>query len=279
MTFRLAMVAVVTILVASVGAVTWGTRRFRTVFEAEKQRLLDEARAAPAQAVMMPSDVTKLPRPVQRYLATTGGPSRRPLRAAHLKQTGRIRTGPDKDWIPLVSEQVYAFQPAGFVWFADARVAPLLHLFARDKFVDGRGNMWIKLMGLITVADSGGPEIDQGAALRYWGEILAFPEVLSSPQTTWEPIDERRARVTMNQGAIIVRATIDFDEHGYPVATHADRFRDVQGRPVLTPWSGYSRAWKDIDGRRFPTQWESVWHLPGGDFPAVQMEIRSVMTE
>jgi hypothetical protein len=71
-----------------------------------------------------------------------------------------------------------------------------------------------------------------------------------------------------------IAAVVDSDAAELPVATHADRYRDVGGgKAELTAWSGYFRQWKPLGGRAFPTQWESVWHLPDGDFSAVRMEI------
>lgn len=46
----------------------------------------------------------------------------------------------------------------------------------------------------------------------------------------------------------------EFNEEGLPIGVHVDRFRDVNGTLVLTPWSGHSRDWKRVDGRLFPTR-------------------------
>jgi hypothetical protein len=158
-------------------------------------------------------------------------------------------------------------------------VAPLVHVLARDKFVDGRGNMLVSLLGLVTIADARGPEMDLGAGLRYWGEVVAFPETVRSRFLHWEPLTEREARLTIRQDGLKMTAVVEFDDEGLPVATHAHRYRDVDGRPVLTAWSGHSRDWRRIDGRLFPTSWESVWHLPEGDLTAVRIEILDLRTE
>jgi hypothetical protein len=76
-----------------------------------------------------------------------------------------------------------------------------------------------------------------------------------------------------------MQARVAFDDQGLPISIRADRFRDVGGTSVLTPWSGHIRDWKLLDGRMFPTSWESIWHLPDGDFSAVRMEVLSVRTE
>ena len=269
-------------VVASLGLVvgvasTLAGRRFRARYETEKTALLQKARStSPTSGAGSP--VERLPPPVRRYLEVTRAEGKPSLTFALLRQRGGLRTAADKPWMPFESEQVYSMDPPGFLWLARAKVAPGVHMLARDKFVDLHGNMLITLEGLITLADGVGPAMDQGAALRFWGEALAFPEWVRSPYLRWEAMTETRARVRIEQGELKLEAVIDYDEQGLPVAMHAQRYRDVSGKAVLTPWTGHSREWRALDGRLFPTQWESVWHLPEGDFPAVRMEILHIET-
>ena len=74
-------------------------------------------------------------------------------------------------------------------------------------------------------------------------------------------------------------AVIEFNDDGLPTAVHAERYRDVDGKQALTPWSGYIRDWKRVAERLFPTRWESVWHLPESDLTAVRIEILELRTE
>lgn len=257
-----------------------GSHRFRRRYEAEREQLLRRGRlAVPAAAVTPPAS---LPPPVQRYLEVTRSLDSPSARIAVLKQRGTLRTASDKPWMPFESEQVYSLEPPAFVWLAKAQVAtPIVHMLARDKFVDGEGNMLVSLLGVLTVADGHGPAMDQGAALRYWGEILALPGAVLNPHLRWEAVsgNDRQARLSIEQGALQLSALIEFDEQGLLAAVHAHRYRDVDGRQVLTPWSGHMRDWKRIDGLLFPASWQSVWHLPEGDLVAVRMEILSIRTE
>ncbi|MFO0579243.1 MAG: DUF6544 family protein [Polyangia bacterium] len=268
-------------MLAGVAASSVGSRRFRSRYEAEKAELLQRARSAPPPG--SPLQAPPLPPPVERYLEATRSLDLPRPRLAILTQRGTLRAAPDRPWMPFVSEQVYAMDPPAFVWLAEAQVkpVPLLHMLARDKFVDGAGNMLVSLLGILTVADGRGAEMDQGSALRYWGEIIAFPEAVRSPHLRWEPIpgSERQARLSIEQGALHLSARVEFDAQGLLSAVYADRYRDVNGAQVLTPWSGHMRDWKAIDGRLFPSTWESVWHLPEGDLLAVRMEILGVRTE
>lgn len=264
------------VLVSGVASALAG-RRFRERYETEKAALLQKARSAPPPAGA-DSEVAHLPSPVRRYLEVTRAVGKPVPRFAVLQQRGGLRTAADKPWMPFESEQVYSLEPPGFVWFARAKLAPGVHMLARDKFVDMRGNMWVTLEGLVTLADGVGPEMDQGAALRFWGEVLAFPELVRSPYVRWEAMTDTQARVRIEQGGLKLEAVIEYDAQGLPVAMHAQRYRDVNGKAVLTPWTGHSREWRELDGRLFPTRWESVWHLPEGDFPAVRMEILHLQT-
>lgn len=255
-----------------------GTRRFRDRYHAERADILRRANAVPVSGFAAAS-AARLPPPVQRYLQATRSSVQAGLKVVVLKQRGSLRAAHDGPWMPFEAEQVYSMEPPGFVWLASARLAPFVHMLARDKFVDAEGHMLVSLLGLFSVADARGPEMDLGAGLRYWGEIMAFPEMVRSPHLQWEPLTEREARLTIRQDGLKMTAVIEFADNALPSAVHAERYRDVDGKQVLTPWSGYTRDWKHVAERLFPTKWESVWHLPEGDITAVRIEILELQTE
>jgi hypothetical protein len=255
-----------------------GSQRMRTLYEGEKADLLQRGRSGPPVSVAA-GVAARLPPPVRRYLDVThslGGPG---IRTAILRQSGALRASADTAWMPFEAEQAYSLDPPGFVWRAKARVAPLIGMVARDRFVDGKGNMLIRLPGFITVADGRGPQMDQGAGLRYWGEVIAFPEMVADRHVHWESIDGQRAKMVVDQDGLTLTAVVVFDAQGLPSGFHAERYRDMNGTAVLTPWSGYFRDWQRIDGRLFPKHWESVWHTPQGDLSAVRMAILGLAVE
>lgn len=272
------------------------TRRLKQQFERDKVTLLSHGvggvggvdrvagddRVSGAPDVPLQIDaaaVAALPAPVRRYLETTGATDRAPLRVAVLKQRGMLFSAPDAPGMPFSAEQVYAARPAAFVWFARATMAKVLPLYVRDRYVEGTGEMLVKLLGTIAVVDESGPTMDQGAALRFWGEMLAFPEFVRDPRLAWTAVDDRQARLVVHDPPLRLEALVEFAEDGRLYAVHAERFRDVQGTGVLTPWSGYMRDWRRIGDREFPATWESVWHLESGDLLAVTMTITDVHVE
>ncbi|HEY0714106.1 MAG TPA: DUF6544 family protein [Polyangia bacterium] len=262
---------------AIAGAV--GSHRFLRRYEDEKSALLARAKTV-VPAVKLPALTdSDLPAPVRRYLALITPEAGVGLRSALVRQRGELRASATQRWMPFVSEQVYTLDPPGFLWHAKARIAPGIHMLARDKFVDGKGNMWITVLGVVGIANATGPGVDSGAGLRYWGEALVFPEVVLSRQLRWEAVNERSARVHIRQDSLHLTGLVEFDEQGYLESIHANRHRDVDGVPVLTPWSGHMQRWKTVGGRAFPTIWTSVWHLAEGDLTAVRMEIEDLATD
>ena len=247
---------VAALVLALLVAAAVGSRRFGNRYEKEKADLIERASALPASAPAIAA-AADLPLPVQKYLQVTRSLQKPGLKIAILMQRGTLRAAADKPWMPFQAEQVYSIDPPAFVWLANARFAPLVRLLARDKFVGGKGNMLITLLGLFVIADARGPQIDLGAGLRYWGEIVAFPEAIRSQYLRWEPVNEQRARLTIEQGSLKMSAVIEFNGDGFPIGVHTDRYRDVKGK----------------------TSWESVWHLTEGDFTAVRMEIVAVQAD
>jgi hypothetical protein len=251
-----------------------GEVRLQSQFEEEKAEILRLARSTPRE--LSAANVLQLPAPVRRYLEVARASRNDVTQAAFLEQRGALRTAPGKPWMPFRSQQVYTMEPPAFVWLAMARVAPFVWVTAKDRFIGGAGSMHIRLADLVTVANASGPEIDQGAGLRYWGEVLAFPDMVLSHRLRWESMDAHHARFTVPGSDPKVSAVTAFGADGLPAATHAERYRDTGGKRVLTLWSGLMKEWRMIGGRQFPSVWESVWHLDSGDFLAVKMEILKV---
>ena len=114
--------------------------------------------------------------------------------------------------MPVAAAQVFSVDPPGFVWTVDARMMGVLPIAGRDRYVSGHGGMLIELGSLFPVADASGPEIDQGAMLRYLGEIVWFPSAALSDTIAWEAIDTHSARATMRFAGRSVSAVFAFDD-------------------------------------------------------------------
>ena len=137
----------------------------------------------------------------------------------------------------------------------------------------GRGNMLIKLLGLFTVGDESGPEMDQGTLVRYLSEIIWFPSAALCDYIHWGPIDINSAKATIEYQGVCGSAVFHFNEKGEITNVVADRYMDDDGEYVLREWSTPILEYMEVDGVRVPSKGGAVWHLSSGDFQYIDLEV------
>jgi len=215
-----------------------------------------------------------VPEPVRRYFRYAireGAPA---IRTARLSHDGLFRTTPEQRWFPIEGEQYFTVAEPGFVWNASIRPAPFLWIEARDRLVSGRGNMLVKLVSTIPIADAVGAEIDQGSRLRWLAECAWFPYAFVGDHVQWEPIDAHSARVRLRCDGLPVSALVEVDDEGKLTQLRADRYRDVgRGKAVLTPWTGRYSDYREFNGFRVPSSVEVTWELEKEPFSYVRFRV------
>jgi hypothetical protein len=218
-----------------------------------------------------------LPDPVRRYLRYAIRDGDSALGTAHLKHDGLFRTTPDQRWFPVEGEQYFTVASPGFVWKATIRPAPFLWIDARDRLVSGRGNMLVKLVSTIPIADAVGAEIDQGSRLRWLAESAWFPYAFVGDQVQWEPIDAHSARARLCCDGLPVSALLEIDDEGKLTQLRADRYRDIgAGKAVLTPWTGRYSDYREFNGFRVPCSVEVSWELEKEPFCYARFRVTAI---
>jgi hypothetical protein len=269
------VVGILVVVALAVALVAAATRRFHRRIDAEARALLAGARES-GHRLVEAQDVERLPAPVRRWLEVSGAVGRARAATVRLKQRGEMRTAADKPWMPVAAEQYFTVDPPGFLWRVDAKMLHVLPIAGRDRYAGGRGNMLIKLGSVLTVADGAGAEIDQGAMLRYLGEIVWFPSAALSETITWEAVGDHCARATMRHAGVTVSAMFAFDERGRFASLTARRYMSASGGPRLETWVIPATDWRTIRGIEMPVRGNAIWKLAGGDFDYYRWEILDV---
>ena len=201
-----------------------------------------------------------LPPPVERYIrkAITRA---EPIHTVWLRQGGRFRTSLDGSWLPIRGTQFFRTSPPAFIWWGRVRIAPGLWVDARDRAVDGVGNMLVRVESTVTIADSSGPQLDQGALLRLLGEMTWMPTAFLDPRyVRWSAIDDHHASATLSINGREVTGVFEFDGDDLPTTFTAARYRDVGGgRSVLTPFIGRSSDYRRVSGVLVPFRVVGAW--------------------
>lgn len=171
-----------------------------------------------------PAEVAGLDEPVRRYLTTAIAPGTPLARSARLRIDGTIRFA--NRWIPYRATELLA-PLHGYQW--PATVAWGL-LRGSDTCVDGDATMVWKLLGVIPVIRTHGPDVARSAAGRAAAESVWVPTaLLPRYDVRWHADSDEHlvAELPIGGRRVTVHVAIDGDAHVRSV--HLDRWTDPGG--------------------------------------------------
>lgn len=226
--------------------------------------------------VIQRSDLEGLPLPVQNWLIYSQVVGKEKIVSARTKQDVTMRLKAEQSWMNAQVEQYFRTEEPGFIWAVDIKMAPLVHIVGRDKYIDGRGNMFIKVLSLITVANGSGKEIDQGTLLRYLAETIWLPTEALSDLISWEAIDSKSAKATMSYKGVTASGIFTFNEKGEVINFVAQRYGDFDGEYRMETWSVDMKSYKEFSGFKVPTEGKLTWKLTTGDFHWYNFDVREL---
>ncbi len=223
---------------------------------------------APEPSVLDFGRLEGLPAPVARYFAFALSPGQRIVAGAHLRFTGTFAARPNA-WSPFTAEQDVRVTPPGFVWDARIAMMPVVPVRVRDSYVGGVGVMRAAAAGVVPIVDQHGtPELAAAALQRFLAEAVWLPTaLLPRDGLSWSAIDDTSARVTLTDGPTTVSLDVTFGPRGEIERVLTMRYRDVKGRPVLTPWVGHHTDYQRLSEMMIPTSGDVAWVLPDGPEP------------
>lgn len=269
------MIALLCVIAAVAGAVLAAGILFNRNAGKQAGRLMDSA-LEPAPEIIQAADLEALPAPVRKWLLRSKVVGQERVSSVRLKQTGRMRTRGDGPWMEVRAEQYFNVKEPGFVWKADVKMAPFVHLSGLDHFRNGAGKMNIRLLSLFPVVHAEGPEMDYSTLVRFLAEMQWFPAAALHAYITWEPVGEKSARATIGVKGIKASGVFEFNGEGDLIRMTSKRYRETNGSYVLSDWGGVNTAFKEFHGVRIPSRSGIIWYEPNGEFEWYQCEIADI---
>lgn len=270
MWLRACLFLLLALFLGIVGATAYGTHCWQA--STKKLRARMEAGRKPIKPFLFDvREIEPLPAPVQRYFRAALEENQPIIAAAQLSHKGTFNMSErSQKWSPFDSTQrVITHRPA-FEWDGRIRLAPGLAVLVRDFYLEGKGALHAKLLGLFTVADlRDTPEVTQGELLRFLAEAVWYPTALLPSQgIQWEEIDDWSARASIEDHSHHASLEFRFGTDGLVREVYAEaRYRAVDGTLVATPWKGTFSAYEVHHGLRIPMEGEVAWQLPEGPLP------------
>ncbi|MEO9966654.1 MAG: DUF6544 family protein [Reichenbachiella sp.] len=268
---------IINALILLVCIVAYGSWSFDRKVDNEISILMDPN--GNSEKVITKESINHLPPIVQKWMDRSKTLDKPPIQLAYMRQTGRMRTTPDGRWMVFSARQFINAEKPGFVWQAHAKVLPLLHISARDKYINGRGNMLVKFLSLANLADVNGNEIDQGALSRFLAEMIWYPSAALNEAITWKAIDQHTAEAIIKYKDGSASGIFSFTPQGDAISFDALRYYVNNNQSSLEKWHIEidENSYQDFEDRRIPTKASVTWKLNSGDFTWYKLEVEEAI--
>ena len=170
----------------------------------------------PAQQRLVPeAQLAGLPSAAQRYLRFMGVPGAPADWSFLVHVTGRFRLRPGLPWLRCEAWQYSTCPTVARLFHLRLSAAGVLRMTGRDAYAAGQGRMHGTLAGLVTVADSAGPETSVSELVTYLNDaVLLAPSMLLELPVRWAPVDDDSFEVSLEDSGHRVTARVFLDERG-----------------------------------------------------------------
>lgn len=266
---------------AGTGAGEWNGP-MKLPLEAEYRRLASPPIVRRAE-ILTELGVAHLPASVRRYLEVTGALGRPRPTGFRVLFTGAIRGGPADPWMPFTAEQVSrtGSDPSRYFFMKASRSGVPVH--ALHVLRDGTATMRVKVLGLVTVVDARGPEMDAAETVTLLNDLCVFaPGALADQALVWEDGSSLEARVTFTNAGHTVHANLHFNDAGELLDFDSDdRLAASRDGKTFTKlrWSTPLRDYRACGPLRLASHGEAVWHAKEGPYAYGRFDMRDVIVE
>ncbi|GAA3865666.1 hypothetical protein GCM10022243_34750 [Saccharothrix violaceirubra] len=225
-------------------------------------------------AAVADRDLAHLPEPARRHLRFAGVVGRPIDTFFEMRAHGWFRRRPTDRWTSCHLRQRNTAPEISRDFHLHLTAGHLLPIHAVDGYDHGHGRMHATTLGVFTVADARGAEMDQAELVTYLDDAILFaPSTLLRLPVAWTAVDDHAYEVTLTDHDTTVTARVTVDDRGAPreVSTD-DRWADLPTGLTKVPWSTPVDGWVLVADRMRPRRACAVWHLPEGRFTYAQFE-------
>lgn len=244
----------------------------KKLFYREAKQLLSNSVPEQYLTKVTSEKLEKLPATLRLYLEKTGVIGKDIAYNVRLEQKGTFRMKPSQNWAPLNATQYYHVPDGGFVWWGRIKLFGLIPVYGIDTFINGLGNLKIKILNLFKVVDVKGTYANIAEMMRFLSEIIWFPTAFLDEKITYSEIDSHKIQATFTAHGMEVSGVFHFDDNGLIEKFTAIRSYDVKTGEEAQ-WTTPIYEYKEMKGYLIPFKGAAVWHLKDGDFKYIDMEI------
>ncbi len=256
--------------------IAYSSFSFKNKIANERKELFQNSEIISEQ-VITKGAISELPFVIQKWLINSGTIGKSPISNVHLVQELKLKMTPKQsEWNNGTAEQYFTVQPPAFNWSIATQINSIFKVVGRDKFENGNGEMIIKLLSLIPVANAKNhKKVNQATLQRYLAETVWFPSASLSPYISWEYLDENSAKATMEYKETKGSGEFHFDEKGNFKKFVAMRYQDSNAEEP-TEWTVTATKTEERSGIMIPIECEASWKLETGKWTWLKLKIKDL---
>ncbi|RSK25969.1 hypothetical protein EJF36_03125 [Bacillus sp. HMF5848] len=263
-------------IIVLVGVVlAYGSCNMNKLVEQERAAILAENKMD--NTIVTESMLVDLPKPVQKWIRTTGIVGKEKISQMYLEQRAQMRLKPEQEnWSNADVKQYITVTKPAFLWHVNVSMSGL-PIEGRDILKDGQGKMLIKLGSLFPVVNvRNNSNVNQSTMQRFLLELPWYPSAALSDYIEWEAIDDKSAKATMTYNGVTGSATYFFNEDGELVKGSAWRYKDNDSDELVECVADLKES-KLFDGIKIPTNVEITWMLDEGPYTWYKLNVEDVV--
>ena len=199
----------------------------------------------PVEEPVAAADLAGLPTAAARYLRFAGVVGRPPDWSFQAHFDGRFRLRQGLPWLPCEAWQYNSRLDLARVFHMRIDAMGVVPMVGRDAYLHGRGQMRGRLLNLMTVAESSGPESDLSELVTFLNDaVFLAPSMLLRLPVSWGDADDHCFDVTLTDAGLRVTARVSVDERGAACDfSTGDRYCDTPDGPVRARWTTPVLGW------------------------------------
>lgn len=231
------------------------------------------------KGIITESDITSLPKPVQKYFHYCGYSGKEKMVNAQTEwKDVYFKMAPNKKWMKLECYQFNSVAEPIRIVYMKSKILGIFPFEGRDKYQDGHGNMLAKLLKFIKVVDAKSKEMDESALVTVLAEALIVPTYALQSYIKWDEIDSNTAKAVINYNNSKVCGLFYFKDNGEFIRfeTH-DRYYSENGKEYKkVKWAAVVDNYTEKNGIKIPSVMKGIWHTDEGHYEYFRGTINNI---
>ncbi len=210
-----------------------------------------------------------LPFVLQKFIAASGFRTAQPVHAINIKwKDTMLRFSAGSSWKAISCSQVNFVKIPVRLVYMKLYIWKLLPIEAYDRFINGQGNMLVKILKFLNMVNARGPEMNEAELVTILAETMIFPLYALQNYISWTAIDAFTIKGTICYQGITVSGHFYFNEDFEIVRFETfDRYYSEKGKGYQKmKWTATAQKYIHDQGLKYPSYFTATWNTADGDF-------------